>query len=91
MYEVTADMPRHARITLLEPDEGWSRAFYDREIAQYARDRGAPPRTVTLHPETMTALGFSATWINATAVELAPGPILVSSSDYARDHITLFE
>jgi hypothetical protein len=91
MYEVTDQMPRHARIIILKPDEGWSRAFYDRQIAQYALDRGAAPRTVTLHPETMTALGFSATWVNATAVELAPGPLLVSSIDYAREHITLFE
>jgi hypothetical protein len=91
MYEVTSDMPPHARIMILEPDEGWTRTFYDRQIAQYARDRGAAPRTVTLHPETMAAFGFSATWVNATAVEIPRGPILVSSADYAREHITLYE
>ena len=42
MYEVTESMPAHARIVLQQPDEGWSRAFYDRQIEQYTRDRGAP-------------------------------------------------
>ena len=91
MYEVTDEMPRHSRVMILEPDEGWTRAFYDCQIAQYALDRGAAPRTITLHPDTMSALGFSDSWVTATAVELAPGPILVSSANYARDRITLFE
>lgn len=91
MYEVTESMPAHARVTLLEPNEGWSRPFYEREIAQYTVDRGAAPRTVTLHPDTMAALGFQVTWTMGTAVERSPGPVLVSSSTYARDRITLFE
>lgn len=91
MYEVRASMPPHARITLLEPNEGWSRAFYEREIAQYTVDRGAAPRTVTLHPDTMAAFGFQESWTLGTAVERSPGPVLVSSSIYARDRITLFE
>jgi hypothetical protein len=91
MYEVTETMPAHARVTLPEPDEGWSRAFYEREIEQYTRDRGAPPRTITLHPETMVAFGFEGTWAMETAVEQSRGPVLVSSSDYPRDCITLFE
>ena len=91
MYEVTDDMPRHARIVIFEPDEGWSRMFFDRQIAQYALDRGAAPRTATLHPATMAALGFSTTWLSARAVELSREPILVSSAEYGRDFITLYE
>jgi hypothetical protein len=91
MYEVTENMPAHARVTLLEPNNGWSRAFYEREIAQYTADRGAAPRTVTLHPETMVTLGFQVTWSMGTAVEDSRGPVLVSSANYARDRITLFE
>jgi hypothetical protein len=91
LYEVTNNMPPHARIIICEPDEGWSRVFFDRQIAQYALDRGAAPCTVTLHPDTMAALGFSTTWLNATTVEISRRPILVSSTDYARDFITLYE
>lgn len=91
MYEVTNTMPAHARVTLLEPDDGWSRSFFEREIARYAADRGAAPRTVTLHPDTMAALGFEESTMMGPAVQESPGPVLVSSPDYARDCITLFE
>ncbi len=91
MYEVTKEMPRHARVVLLEPDAGWSRAFFDREMAQYAEDRGAAPRTATLHPDTMAALGFVSLWALGLEVATPRGPMLVSSPDYARDRITLFE
>ena len=91
MYEVTDDMPPHARIIIPKPDDGWSRVFFDRQIAQYALDRGAAPRTVTLHPETMAALGFSTTWVNVSPVEISREPILVASAEYGRDFITLYE
>jgi hypothetical protein len=91
MYEVTDQMPAHARVTLLEPEDGWTRAFFDREMAQYALDRGAAPRTATLHPETMIALGFAGHWALGVGVGSQRGPLLVSSPDYARDRITLFE
>lgn len=91
MYEVTETMPAHARVTLLEPTEGWSRAFFAGEIAQYAADRGAAPRTATLHPDTMAALGFEESTMMGPGVEESPGPVLVSSPEYARDRITLFE
>jgi hypothetical protein len=91
MYEVTDEMPPYARVTLFEPAEGWTRDFYDRQIAQYALDRGAPPRTATLHPETMAQLGLSATVGDAAAEASPRGPLLVSSADYERDRITLFE
>lgn len=90
MYEVTADMPRHARVTLLKPEDGWSRAFFEREMAQYAQDCGAS-RTVTLHPETMAALGLCTTWAMGTTVEPVRGQILVSSTGYPRDRLTLYE
>jgi hypothetical protein len=90
MYEVTDEMPRHARVILREPDGGWTRAFYDQQILEYATARGAPPRTATLHPETQAVLGLGTT--NGTAAAGLPqGPILISSADYARDRITLFE
>ena len=91
MYQVRDGMPRHARVTIDEPSEGWSRSFYDQQIAQYAADRGAAPRTVTLHPRTMATFGFSPTWINASASELSDRPILVTSMDYPHDTITLYE
>jgi hypothetical protein len=90
VYEVTDDMPRHARVILLEPEGGWTRVFYDQQIDQYALDRGAPPRTVTLHPETLATLGFGAA--RAKAMDGLPrDPILIASGDYARGCITLFE
>jgi hypothetical protein len=91
MYEIKPGMPPHARATIARPRDGWTRRFYDRQIAQYARDRGAPPRTATLHPETMCALGFDTTWIDAVDPVKPGSPLLVSSTDYARDVITLYE
>jgi hypothetical protein len=91
LYEVTADMPAHAKIILLEPEEGWSPAYFEREMAQYARDRGARPRTVTQHPENMAARGLGASWAMGKTVERDPGPILVSSPHYPRDRVTLYE
>jgi hypothetical protein len=91
MYEVTEDMPAHAKVVLLEPDEGWSRAHYQQHIAQYTRDRGAAPRTVTLHPETMATLDLQAAPAQENTSERARQPMLISSSTYARDRITLFE
>ena len=91
MYEVRKGMPKHARVIINEPCDGWSRSFYDRQIAQYAKDRGSAPQTVTLHPETMAALGFSMTWINAAKDAISDGPLLIPSSDYPRNLITLYE
>jgi len=91
MYEVTDDMPAHARVTLLEPVNGWSRAHYEREIAQYTRDRGAPPHTVTLHPDTMVTLELQTSRPIDTRVGRSRDPMVISSSTYARDRITLFE
>lgn len=91
MYEIRDGMPAHARVTIAEPREGWTRRFYDRHIAQYVLDRGAAPRTVTLHPETMARLGFGVSW-KSEAEPAGPGdPLLISSADYARDSITLYE
>jgi len=91
MYEIKAGMPPHAKVTMARPPEGWTRAFYERQIAQYARDRGAAPRTATLHPATMDALGFGATWTDGREPTHADGPLLISSKDYAPDVITLYE
>lgn len=91
MYEVRKGMPKHARVIINEPEEGWTRSFYDRQISQYENDRGAAPQTVTLHPETMAALELSATWSSATESESARGPVLVTSSSYPREAITLYE
>lgn len=91
MYEIQEGMPPHARATIAEPKEGWNRTFFDRHIAQYTIDRGAAPRTVTLHPETMASLGFGVSW-TSDADPVKPGdPLLISSLDHARDVITLYE
>ncbi len=91
MYEVQEGMPRHARVIIDEPREGWSRHFFDREIAQYAKDRGSAPQTVTLHPDTMVSFGFSKSRISVTENDGLRGTVLVTSSSYARDSITLYE
>jgi hypothetical protein len=91
MYEVKPGMPAHARATITKPRDGWTRAYFDCQIALYMRDRGAAPRTATLHPETMNALGFAATWTDGPEQARAEGPLLISSADYARDVITLYE
>jgi hypothetical protein len=92
MYEVQDGMPPHGRITIQEPSGGWSRRFYERELARYEKDRGVPPRTITLHPKTMEALGYSTTWVNASEAETPPDrPTLVSSPEYDPAIITLYE
>jgi hypothetical protein len=91
MYEIQDGMPAHARATITEPREGWTRPFYECHIAQYAIDRGAAPRTVTLHPETMASLGFGVSWMNDTETAKPGDPLLISLADHARNVITLYE
>ena len=46
------------RLILSEPETGWSREDYDRELAAYAVERGRAPQTATMHTETAVALGI---------------------------------
>jgi hypothetical protein len=78
---------RQQRLTLAEPETGWSREDYDRELAAYAVERGRAPQTATMHTETAVALGLR------EAVVLAAGgdqPLLITSADYPPQTITLY-
>ena len=89
MAEIDDEATTHAKVTIDEPEEGWSRAYYDERIAAYVAERGAPPKTATLHPETLAALGFAPD--GSDAGELTEGTVFVSSSQYPREVITLYE
>lgn len=82
------DNAQQKRLVLDEPTFGWSREVYERELSAYVEARGRQPQTVTMHPETAVRLG-----LNHAPVDLTPAPdepLVVTSSDYARQTITLY-
>lgn len=79
---------RQKRLALAEPDAGWSRDVYDRELGAYAAARGRPPQTVTMHPDTAHVLGLSTEFAPPTADHARP--LVITSSDYAPQTITLY-
>jgi len=78
----TLDRVDTARVVLQQPDDGWSREAYDRELETYVETHGRPPQTITMHPETMAALGLS--------TDLQESPLLIASSEYDPASITLY-
>lgn len=79
---------RQRRVMLAEPEGGWSRDVYDRELSAYVAERGRPPQTVTMHPGTAATLGLSDALVAATAAY--DEPLVVTSSDYPQQTITLY-
>jgi hypothetical protein len=79
---------RQTRVLLAEPDDGWSRGAYDRALDSYVGERGRPPQTVTMHPETATMLGLSEALVDPSAG--AGVPMVITSLEYARQTITLY-
>jgi hypothetical protein len=80
--------PQQKRVTLLEPDSGWSAVTYGRELEAYIAEFGRAPQTVTMHPETAAALGLRDNLIDTAGP--SGDPFLVTSPDYARQEITLY-
>jgi hypothetical protein len=78
---------RHQRLILSEPESGWSREDYDRELAAYAVERGRGPQTATMHTETAMALGLDEAVIAPTAGDR---PLLITSAHYPPRTITLY-
>jgi hypothetical protein len=78
---------RQKKMTIHEPDAGWSRVSYERELGAYILARGRAPQTITMHPDTMDALGLSGSRSDLTETVAS---ILVASSDYDRATITLY-
>jgi hypothetical protein len=79
---------RQKRHTLAEPDAGWSRDAYDQELTVYVAERGRPPQTVTMHPETANVLGLHEGIVDPP---VARGePLVITSRDYAPQTITLY-
>ena len=79
---------RQKRLTLAEPDVGWSRDAYDHELGAYVAERGRPPQTVTMHPDTALALGLSEALVDSAAGR--GEPLVITSRDYAPQTITLY-
>jgi hypothetical protein len=86
--DVQESQTQQKRVTLHEPESGWSAATYDRDLEAYVAEFGRAPQTVTMHPETATALGLGDNLTDAAGS--ADAPFLVTSSDYARQTITLY-
>jgi hypothetical protein len=87
--EETLERPiLHERVTIHEPADGWTRDFYDQQLNEYVATHGRAPQTVTLHPDTMEALGLE---VNIAEASANPdSPILVVSREYEQDTITLY-
>jgi hypothetical protein len=78
----TLDGVDTARVILTQPVEGWSRETYDRELDDYVATHGRLPQTITMHSETMAALGLNS--------DLQESPLLIASSEYDPATITLY-
>jgi hypothetical protein len=88
MTDAVARQTRQARVILHEPVGGWSAAAYDQELVAYVASRGRAPQTVTMHPETAAALNVCDEFV--APVGATSAPLVVTSSDYARQTITLY-
>jgi hypothetical protein len=78
---------RQQRLILSEPETGWSREDYDRELAAYAVERGRAPQTATMHTETAVTLGLHETHL---APAVGDRPLLITSAHYPPRTITLY-
>jgi hypothetical protein len=79
---------RQQRHLLSKPHAGWSREDYERELRVYIAARGRAPQTATMHPHTAATLGLGQQGPGV----LAPrdGPLVVTSTAYAPELITLY-
>jgi hypothetical protein len=50
------EIPPAGDVVIHEPQEGWSRAFYEAVVLHYFAVRGAYPRTARMHPSTALAV-----------------------------------
>jgi hypothetical protein len=88
MNETQERLQRQEKLAIEEPQSGWSRQAYTEALDAYVAERGREPQTITMHPETMAALGLSDE-AGATFADTA-SPMLVTSRDYPRSIITLY-
>jgi hypothetical protein len=86
--DVPESRTQQKRVILQEPDSGWSAVTYDRDLEAYVAEFGRTPQTVTMHPETATALGLHENLTDAAGS--SDIPFLVTSPDYARQEIILY-
>jgi hypothetical protein len=76
------------RVTLYEPEGGWSRETYEQALADYVAAHGRPPQTVTMHPETAAQLGLSEELGDLTST--SDTPLLVTATAYDRQMIVWY-
>jgi hypothetical protein len=76
------------KVTFHEPDAGWSAEAYEQKLGEYVAVRGRAPQSVTMHPDTATALGLSEGIVDPTLTSSIP--FVVTSPDYDRHTITLY-
>ena len=88
VIDVPESRTQQKRVTLHEPDSGWSAVTYGRELEAYVVEFGRAPQTVTMHPETATVLGLRDNLTDAAGS--SDTPFLVTSPDYARQEIILY-
>ena len=79
---------RQKRLMLTKPNNGWSRADYDRDLRAYITERGRAPQTATMHPQTAATLELD----QSRGYDVAGHgcPFVVTSSEYAPELITLY-
>ena len=88
MDETREQSQRQKKVLINEPDAGWSDESYTREIDDYIAAHGRAPQTITMHPETMHAVGLDEKLLDAFGAKNAS--VLVVSSEYNRSTITLY-
>ena len=76
------------KVTFHEPETGWSADAYEHELNEYVAVRGRAPQSVTMHPETASALGLEDEYVDPSLTRNVP--FLVTSPDYDRKTIMLY-
>ena len=88
MEDTIEQLQRQKKVLIQEPHSGWSGESYRRELERYIAAHGRAPQTITMHPETMHALGLDGKLIDVFGAKNAS--VLVVSSEYDQSTITLY-
>ncbi|MFN8589934.1 MAG: hypothetical protein U0031_00645 [Thermomicrobiales bacterium] len=77
---------RQKRVTIHEPEAGWSAGFFASALQDYAFSHGRGPQTMTMHPDTAAEIEMRHDHGGGRKAV----PIVIASREYDRTRITLY-